>query len=118
VSSESPATEARQREVFGAVGANPQSEALEEVSVMGWHMGMVWGPLLQVLILVALWAIIVATMVLAVRAWRGSTTSASASTGARRQESPAMRLLDERLARGEIDPEEYRRDRDLLASPR
>ena len=33
---------------------------------------------------------------------------------ARGGQSTAMRLLDERLARGEIDEEEYRKRRDLL----
>jgi uncharacterized membrane protein len=35
-----------------------------------------------------------------------------------RQPGSAARILDERLARGEIDAEEYRRLRDLIGSDR
>ena len=74
---------------------------------MGWWM---WG--LMALGTVGFW-VVVAYVVRAVIQGRPAApnpTSAGASTG-----SEPLRLLDERLARGEVDAEEYQRIRNLLS---
>jgi uncharacterized membrane protein len=79
------------------------------MEMMGSHLGMAWtSPVLDVLLLVALWALIVAAVVLALRASDGDSPF--------RRDSAALRQLDDRFARGELDPEQYARDRELLKS--
>ena len=75
--------------------------------------GMGWGGWLAMgLFMVAFWGLVVVGIVLLVR-----------NLGHRHEETPtppgppaAMRILDERFARGEIDADEYSRRRHLLSS--
>ena len=69
-----------------------------------WHGMGPWGWLMMV----AFWAVFVVLIVWAVR----STTTP------RREEDTALRILDERLARGEIDREDYDERRKVLESRR
>jgi putative membrane protein len=74
--------------------------------MMGWHDVMIGSVLMATLAVLAFLAVITAVAVIA---WRSSGGS-SAGT----EQSEARRLLDERLARGQIDIEEYRRTAELL----
>jgi putative membrane protein len=73
------------------------------LAFIGWGGGLAifWG-----LAGVAFWILLVALIVLLVRGMR---------TGADATEGPAVRLLDERYARGEISREEYLERRAVLA---
>ena len=77
-----------------------------------------WGTWLGMgLMMTVLTVLVVAVVVLVVRATTGpqaTTSLPSATTGDPPRDSEAQRLLDERLARGEIDEREYRARRDLL----
>jgi len=71
-----------------------------------------WGPgvwIAMALMMFVFWGVVVAAIVLVVRALR---PHGNASTTAR----DAERILDERFARGEIDADEYQQRRDLLRS--
>lgn len=77
----------------------------------GWSWG---GWLAMGLMMLTMWGAIVAVVVLLVRSIGGSHAPAvppSAEPG-----DSAVRILDERFARGEIDAEEYRSRRELLRS--
>ena len=65
------------------------------------------------LVLLILVALLVLVIVLVVRSSRPAATSASSVT----PRTTAEDLLADRLARGEIDVDEYRRRRDALRSP-
>ena len=73
-----------------------------------WGSGMHWwGWLIGAVMMVALWGLVVwGFWFFATSLMRGSTR------GPHRQ--GAREILDERLARGEIDADEYRRLRDLI----
>lgn len=74
--------------------------------MMWWHdqwTGWDWS--LMVLSMVVVWAVVVGTIVWALRS-RGDAGPAGPS---------ARDTLDQRFARGEIGEDEYRRARDLLA---
>jgi putative membrane protein len=80
----------------------------------GWHD---WGPgawIAMGLMMIVFWGLVVALIVYVVRNISGRPTSGPGSDG----ESPehAQQILDERLARGEIDAEEYKQRRDLLST--
>jgi putative membrane protein len=69
------------------------------------------GWLMMILSTLALWALVV---LVGLAIYRAGSTGRSASSGRNPQQ-----ILDERLARGEIDPDEYRARQELLrASPR
>lgn len=68
-----------------------------------------WGWLLGILGMIALWALVVWAI------WYFVTAVVRHPESARRNGNPKG-ILDERLARGEIGVEEYRRLRELLAS--
>ena len=68
-----------------------------------WHQMGIWGWLMML----AFWAVVVLLIMWAVR---------SATTPQQRDENSALRILDERLARGDIDREEYEERRKILAS--
>ena len=75
----------------------------------GWH-GWFMGPVMMILIL----AVVVALVIFLVR-WLGST---SLGHGANRHDASGktpLDILDERFARGEINPEEYRERRNTLS---
>jgi putative membrane protein len=79
--------------------------------MMGSYMGMGWtSPVLDGLLLIALWALIVVAVVGSLRASRRNLPFGS--------DSAALRQLNERFARGELDAEQYARDRELLRSSR
>jgi putative membrane protein len=76
--------------------------------MMGWY-GWGWSSwLTMTLMMLLFWGLIAFAVVAVVRSLR----SAPHQTDTR---SDAGRVLDERLARGEIDEEDYRKRRDLLA---
>ena len=82
--------------------------------MMGWYDGGPgWGGwILMTLMMVAFWALLVFGGIALYRTMRRDDTRQD------RVEADAQRLLDERLARGEIDPEDYAQRRDLLRSGR
>jgi putative membrane protein len=75
----------------------------------GWG----WGAWLAMgFMMLVFWAIIAAVVIVAVRSW--GYRSEGQSAGATRSDDDALRILDTRFARGEIDAEEYSSRRDLL----
>ena len=77
---------------------------------MGWHDG--WGPgawLAMAFVMVVFWTIVVAAIIALVRTDRGRGPGEIG-----RRTDDALRILDERFARGEIDADEYTKRRDLL----
>lgn len=88
------------------------------VPMMGWYEGTGWGTwLVMVLVMVAFWTLVVVGLVTLLR-WTASPRPATprpatprpgtAGTGGPSAPDPARAVLDERLARGEIDEAEYR----------
>ena len=76
--------------------------------MMYWYGGHdmgAWGWLVMILLSVLFWGGLIATLAFVI---------SRVASGPRRTDD-ARQLLDERFARGEIDPEEYARRRDLLA---
>jgi uncharacterized membrane protein len=71
------------------------------MQVVGW--------LLNAALVLGLWALSVAAIIAALRAWGGSDRAVDADASARR-------ALDDRFARGQVDDEEYVRARELLRS--
>jgi putative membrane protein len=88
------------------------------VTMMDWydHGGLGWGGwLLMAMMMLIVWSAIV---VGAIALWRyGRRDSNMQPAEPRPLALPdARQLLDERFARGELDPDDYTRRRDLLAS--
>jgi len=84
--------------------------------MMNWQNG--WGYMhgyggFGWLIMIVFWAIIIAVIVLLVR-WAMSSSLRFQSSP---RENQAMKILDERYARGEIDREEYEQKRKDLTHP-
>lgn len=73
--------------------------------MMYWNGMGVWGWLMMI----AFWAVIILLITWAIR---------STTTPTQRDENSPLRILDERLARGEIDREDYEERRQALASRR
>ena len=73
-----------------------------------WQAGLMW------MVMIAFWAL----LVWAIYALITNVTRRPGQPGPGGQPQPgdARRILDERLARGEIDPDEYRRLREVLES--
>ncbi len=71
---------------------------------MGWGIGLGW------LWMLLVWALVIGGIVWAV----GRLTPSGTSRRPPERDDTARRILDERLARGEIDTDEYRRLRDEL----
>jgi putative membrane protein len=71
-----------------------------------WQAGLMW------IVMIAFWAL----LIWAVYALITNVTRRPGQPGPGGQPQPgdARRILDERLARGEIDPDEYRRLREVL----
>ena len=70
-----------------------------------WQAGLMW------LAMIAFWALLIWAVYALVA---GITRRSGEPESGGRQPGDARRILDERLARGEIDAEEYRRLRDIL----
>jgi putative membrane protein len=68
-----------------------------------WQAGLMW------VAMIAFWGLLI---------WAAYAviTNLTRKPGAREDSGDARRILDQRLARGEISPEEYQRLRDLLDS--
>ena len=73
----------------------------------GWNLG-VGGILLMMVMMGVFWAAIIATVVWGIRQFRPRDASASGGS------TSAMRVLEERFARGEIDADEFQRRREIL----
>jgi putative membrane protein len=71
----------------------------------GWY-GMIFGPLIMILVL----ALIITAVVLLVR-WAGGQWPGTTPSRAAPQDRTPLDILKERYARGEIDREEYMRRR-------
>ena len=71
-----------------------------------WQAGLMW------IVMIAFWAL----LIWAIYALITNVTRRPGQPGSGGQPQPgdARRILDERLARGEIDPDEYRRLREVL----
>ena len=85
----------------------------------GGHGG--WGGWVAMTVaMLAFWSILIAAIVVIAKAWRGGDGASSGGTtrepsdGTTREPEDALRVLDERFARGEIEAEEYTARRDLL----
>ena len=73
-----------------------------------WEVALMWVGM------IAFWGLLIwAVYVLVTGATRRPNSGAG---GEEHRGDDALRILDERLARGEIDTDEYRRLRDVLAS--
>jgi putative membrane protein len=75
-----------------------------------WHDQWGWGVggfFVMLVFMVLFWGAIIALVVWAVRQFRPNGTRATDA-------DPAMRILEERFARGEIDVDEFARRRDAL----
>jgi putative membrane protein len=87
------------------------------MAMMVWYGNAGW-PFWEVVLMwvgmIAFWGLLIwAVYALVTRATRRPS---SGTGGGERRGDDALRILDERLARGEIDTDEYRRLRDVLAS--
>lgn len=84
----------------------------------GWDGGWGWGAWLAMgLTMLVLFGLIAAVVVVLLRPPEhrdGSTAARTASPPP--AEDQALRILDERFARGEVDEQEYRSRRELLVS--
>jgi putative membrane protein len=79
----------------------------------GWGYGHGFGWLFMLILIVALVGVVIFT---AVRTGRGHSPSVGGSRPGPQQ--TALDILDERLARGEIDLEDYEKRREVLAKRR
>ncbi len=84
---------------------------------MYWNrgMGILELGLVGVMMLLFLGVIVAVVLVVARSAGSASRSHGGGGFGsAPRPDNPALKVLDERFARGEIDEDEYRRRRDVL----
>lgn len=79
--------------------------------MMGYRFGMMWGWVAGFIVLIALIALVVFAIVKAANN-NGHTNYSNNYDETRK----AIELLNQRLANGEIDEEEYKRKKDLLKS--
>jgi putative membrane protein len=78
---------------------------------MTWHDGWDWGFggfFLMVLLMALFWGAIIATAIWAIRQFRPREAGTTGTT------SSALRILEDRFARGEIDADEFQRRREIL----
>ena len=76
-----------------------------------WHDGWGWGVggfVMMILMMGLFWAAIVVTIVWGIRQFRPRDVSTLGGS------TSAMRVLEERFARGEIDADEFQRRREIL----
>jgi len=79
----------------------------------GWNDGWGWGPWLAMgFMMLLFWGSIVALAIVVLRSSGHRDTPPPRHDAT--SEGSALRILDERFARGEIDAEEYAARRDLL----
>ena len=71
-----------------------------------WQAGLMW------LAMIAFWVLLIWLIYVLVTGVSGR--GRQSERGKERRDSDARRILDERLARGEIDIEEYQRFRDVI----
>ena len=72
--------------------------------MMGWHGGTGWGAwLLMAAGMVAFWGLVILAVIAIFRGLGATRNEATEQTPVR----DALRILDERFARGELDVEEY-----------
>lgn len=84
--------------------------------MMTWHGGWGWGDWLAMsLFMLAFWTLLVVGVVALAR-WAGAGRDRERGVPGEPPPDP-QRILDERLARGELTEEEYQRRRDLLRAP-
>jgi putative membrane protein len=82
-----------------------------EVLAHMWHDGWGWGVggfVMMILMMGLFWAAIVVTIVWGIRQFRPRDVSTPGGS------TSAMRVLEERFARGEIDADEFQRRREIL----
>lgn len=78
---------------------------------MMWHDAWGWGTagfLLMVLMMALFWGAIIATAVWAIRQFRPREVGTGGGP------TNAMRILEDRFARGEIDADEFQQRREIL----
>ena len=81
------------------------------------YMDASWG--IAMMLTLTIWVLIaVGIIILVAQSTRTTVGPPSEASGAANVTSTAEQILAERLARGEIDSEEYRSRLDALASPR
>jgi putative membrane protein len=84
--------------------------------MMYWDHGWGWGAWVAMgLMMLAFWAVIAALVVVALRSPWHHHDEPSPTPQPPRGDA-AMRILDERFARGEIDEQEYRAKREVLGA--
>lgn len=82
--------------------------------MMGYDPSGVWGWGIGMMLLMPLfWVLVVGATV-----WLVVRLSRADGAGRPSAGSPALRILEERLARGEIDPEEFRARRAVIVEGR
>jgi putative membrane protein len=89
----------------------PQGRVSREmVTMMFWYGShlMFWQAALMWIAMIAFWGLVIWAIYAMV-------TTSTRKPGSEHRGSDARRILDERLARGEIDAAEYQRLRDLIA---
>src|SRR5260370_29595429 len=94
------------------VGAGPRTPGVSrEIVMMFWYGShlMFWQATLMWLTMIALWGLLIWAVYAVVRI-------ISRRPGGERQGRDAHQILDERLARGEIDGAAYRRLRDVITA--
>jgi len=86
---------------------------------MHQHAGFTFGrALFLLLLLIVLGAAITAVVLMVSQRTTGASRSSDTATRATPDSATsAVRILEERFARGEIDDDEYRRRRDVLRAP-
>lgn len=83
--------------------------------MMWWNNGPVWGGWIMMAVgMFAFWALV---FVVVIALTRGGRDDPARGSGGPEHEDP-MRVLDERFARDEIDPQDYQAGRALLSEPR
>ena len=84
--------------------------------MMWWHSGWGWGGwLVGGLMMLLFWGLLIAVVVVLVRAAGSAGRPGGPSTRDSQPEADALRILDERFARGELTEDEYLHRRELLA---
>ena len=78
--------------------------------MMGYRFGMMWGWVVGFIVLIVIIGLVVFAIV------KAADNSGRPKYSSYDETRRAMELLNQRLANGEIDEEEYKRKKDLLKS--